>query len=144
MKGYPHWFNAKFISIFIGVLFFSGVVLVPGVLEMKFEMDVPARLSGSLRVYVTALHTLISYLSLVLLGSLWSIHMRREWRRRKHIHSGSLLFIFFIVLGLSAIGILYFGNEKLSLFSSILHMFFGVALPIAYAGHIIKVKYLNT
>lgn len=143
MKGYPKWFNTVLISLIMGILTMSGLILVPGVLETKLEMGVPVRLSGDLRLYGSAFHTLISYLSLVLLGSLWSIHMRREWRRHKNIYSGSLLVFFFIVLGLSAIGILYFGNEKLSLYSSTLHMFFGIALPLTYAGHIIKVKNLD-
>jgi hypothetical protein len=143
MKGYPKWFNARFISFIMGALTISGLILVPGVLETKLEMNVPAKLSGSMRLYGSALHTLISYLSFVLFGSLWSIHMRREWRRHKNIYSGSLLFFFFIVLSLSSIGILYFGNEKLSWYSSVLHTFFGITLPLIYAGHIIKVKNLN-
>lgn len=143
MKGYPKWFNARFISLFMGGLTISGLILVPGTLETKLEMDIPAKLSGSIRLYASALHTLLSYSSLVLLGALWSIHMRREWRRHKNIYSGSLLLFFFIALGLSAVGILYFGNEKLSLYSSVLHMFFGIALPLTYAGHIIKVRNLD-
>lgn len=143
MKGYPKWFNANFISLFMGALTISGFILVPGVLKTKFEMDVPVRLSGGMRLYGSAFHTLVSYLSLVLLGSLWSIHMRREWRRHKNIYSGSALLFFFIVLGLSAVGLLYFGSEKLSLYSSVLHTFFGIALPLTYAGHIIKVNNLD-
>lgn len=143
MKGYPNWFNARFISLFMGALTISGFILIPGTLETKLELDMPAKLSGNIRLYASALHTLISYLSLILLGSLWSIHMRREWRRHKNKFSGSLLFLLFIVLGLSAVGILYFGSEKLSLFSSVLHMFFGILLPLTYAGHIIKVRNLN-
>lgn len=140
MKGYPRWYNSYFISATVILLTVSGLVLIPGVLELQLDIVVPWRLSGGARLVGTALHTILSYGSLVLVGSLWSIHMRREWRRRKKVFTGILLTLIFLLLSLTAVSLLYSGSERVQFISTLVHTGLGIVLLFLYLIHLILKK----
>ncbi len=143
MKGYPKWFSAFFVSLVITAVFCTGVFLIPTTLELRFEWQIPWRLSGSNRIIVAALHALIGFIVFSLLVALWSIHMRHEWRLKKNRLSGILLLISLIFLMFSGVGIYYLGSEELMLFASGSHSVTGIILMLVYVWHSVLYKQLN-
>jgi uncharacterized membrane protein len=136
IKGYPGHFYL-ILMLTIGALFISGSLLVPTTLNFKLEWNVPWRLSSDQHISVAAIHATLSLLMAAMIGALWSIHMRAGWRRRKNHHSGLSLLVTMVLLGLTAIGIYYFGDEQYSMLSSVAHMLIGIAIPLLLLIHII-------
>ncbi len=137
MRGYPKWFNAKFISTFCLASLVSGCLLFPSFLNFKMEWDVPWYLPTDQRTWVVALHLVFGFSSFMILGALSSIHMRLGWRKKEKVKSGASLVILTLLLGLTGVSILYAGNESLSFYSSLLHFFLGLALGTAYVVHLL-------
>ncbi|MBO9667034.1 MAG: hypothetical protein J7501_09495 [Bdellovibrio sp.] len=136
MKGYPKWFSAKFITTTLAVLFLTGLLLTPTTLAVRLEKEVPWRLTADSRVVVAFLHALLAFIALGIVGALSSIHMRKEWNRKRNRASGATLVATFVFLCLSGLGIYYFGNETLSLYSSISHLIVGILIAAIYVWHL--------
>jgi H+/Cl- antiporter ClcA len=139
MKGYPEWFGKKIISLFILVLSASGVLLIPNALKMRFDINSPLKYESSTRILMTSFHLLVAYFAISLIGAIWAIHMRREWRRKKNIWSGLFICFIFGVLAISSLSILYSGNELISNFSSLIHIVLGLLLPLGYLLHLLLI-----
>ncbi len=136
IKGYPgHFYSILMLTI--AALFITGCLLVPTTLNLKLEWDVPWRLSSEQHIGMAAAHATLSLLMAAIIGALWSIHMRAGWRRRKNHHSGLSLLIIMVLLGISAMGIYYFGDEQSSMLSSVTHMLMGIAIPVLLLVHVI-------
>lgn len=136
IKGYPgHFYSILMLTI--AALFITGCLLVPTTLNLKLEWDVPWRLSSEQHIGMAAAHATLSLLMAAIIGALWSIHMRAGWRRRKNHHSGLSLLIIMVLLGVSAMGIYYFGDEQSSMLSSVTHMLMGIAIPVLLLFHVI-------
>ncbi|MDG0818179.1 hypothetical protein [Bdellovibrio svalbardensis] len=140
MKGYPKWFSVKFISICLGVLFLTGLLLTPTTLEVRLDKTVPWRLSADSRVAVAGIHTLLALISIAIVGALSSIHMRKEWNRKRNRVSGISLVAVFVFLALSGLGIYYFGNETLSVLASVSHLTVGILILFIYIWHLLYKK----
>jgi len=136
IKGYPgHFYSILMLTI--AALFITGCLLVPTTLNLKLEWDVPWRLSSEQHISMAAAHATLSLLMAAIIGALWSIHMRAGWRRRKNHHSGLSLLIIMVLLGITAMGIYYFGDEQFSMLSSVTHMLMGIAIPVLLLVHVI-------
>ena len=137
MKAYPSWFLPLLLTT-ITVLIVSGLLLIPTTLEMRFMQNMSWRLSGSLRLMDVATHTSVSYLMMMLIGALAMIHMRAGWRKQHNHISGVLLLTVFLILLLSGLGLLYFGEESWILTASVAHIAAGVGIIGFAAVHIVK------
>jgi hypothetical protein len=73
--------------------------------------------------------------ALALIGALWSVHMRLNWRLRRNRGSGLGVAIVLVLLGATSIGIYYFGDELWSTAASIVHTLAGVAAAAVFAYH---------
>lgn len=140
MKGYPAWFTRELIAGIFLALFVSGLVLAMNTFEMRLQWDVPWRPSGDLRIATAALHAFFSLVTLGILGALWSLHMRLEWRRKKQRASGAGLTALFVFLALSGLGIYYLSSEALALWTSLAHLAAGVFIFLVFFWHILKVS----
>lgn len=137
MKGYPRWTTKLvFTTLFASVA--SGLLLLPTALALRQEWEVPWHLSGSDRVWVAALHCLLGWGMLWLVGAVWSIHMRAGWRRRQHWRSGLLLVALCLLLVLSALALFYVGDDDLLSWSSVMHWSSGTALGFAVLLHYVR------
>lgn len=134
MKSYPKGFFAT-INIIVAALFVSGCLLATITLDLRLEWDMPWRLSGQ-RIPVAALHGLLAFVMLGILGAVWSMHMRFNWRHRKHRVSGSGLVILWLLLMLTGVGIYYLGNERASLIASLAHLGTGLLVVFWYGWHV--------
>lgn len=141
MKGYPKWFNSNFVTLSFAALFLSGVLLIPTTLEMRLDWQVVWRLSADSRLLTAALHAILAFFVFGLLGALWSIHMRHEWKRDHNRLSAIVLLATLSVLFVTGIAIYYVGHETLSLNSAIAHSVVGLILPIFYYWHILYKKF---
>lgn len=144
MKGYPKWFTSSIIVFVVGILFFSGLILTPTVIENQLQLDMPWRISASGRIGVAALHALFAFLTAILLGALWSIHMRAEWRKEANRWSAISMIFIFVLLLVTGIGIYYLGDSSLIFYSSLLHAAVGISLLIPFLWHVVIYKKLKS
>ena len=140
MKGYPKWFNGNLVTLIFSILFLSGILLIPTTIEMRLEWPVIWRLEAESRLVIAALHAVFAFFVFGLLGALWSIHMRYEWKRDHNRKSAVALLIVLAILFITGIGIYYVGHETLALNSALAHSAVGLVLPIFYFWHILYKK----
>ncbi len=138
MKGYPKWFTAGVVTLLLGILYFSGIFLAPTTLENNLEVNMPWRLSAGTRTAVAALHVFFAFLIMGVLGALWSIHMRSEWRKGGNRNSAVAMLVLFSCLIITGIGIYYIGENSLASWFSLIHLATGVLLASPYLWHICK------
>lgn len=136
MKGYPRWFSKNRITALVAVVFLTGLFLLPTTLDFRLNWDVPWRLSGGQRIYVVAAHVLFGFLMMMVLGALWSIHMRVGWRQKRHRRSGIILAFVWVLLMVTGVGIYYCGQEWLVNLTSLCHTVIGVLVVFAYYVHL--------
>ncbi|MFT7414362.1 MAG: heme A synthase [Methylophagaceae bacterium] len=139
MKAYPNWFYPLLLIILFALLT-TGLLLIPNTLTMRFEWDVLWQLSGGNRLAAVAIHTLSSYVILMMMGALSTIHMRAGIRSQKNQRSGFSLIAIFFTLTLTGLGLFYLANNTLILLASTLHIMAGAALAAVFTLHFVKIK----
>ena len=135
MRGYPKWFSFYFITVTLSCLFLSGLLLAPSTLELRLQWRVPWRLVGSEHSLVAVMHVFIGLIVIGIVGALWSIHMRQEWRMKRNRSTGTLLVIAFALLSFSGIAIYYVTNELWLSITSLSHLCVGVGICVIYVWH---------
>lgn len=128
MKAYPRHFLAWFWSL-LALIAITGLVLVPGMLALRLEWDVPDRWLPPARVFWAAAHGLLAFLTLLLFGSLLPLHVRHGLRQMKNRGTGIALLSALPVLILTGWGIYYLSDENVARWTSVLHVL--VALLIS-------------
>ncbi len=136
IKGYPSQFYTL-LMLTVTALFVTGCLLLPTTLNLKLEWDVPWRLSSEQHIGMAAAHATLSLLMVAIIGALWSIHIRAGWKRRRNYQTGLCLLMIMVLLGISAIGIYYLGDEQASMLSSVAHMLIGLAIPFLLGIHVV-------
>ena len=134
MRGYPSGFR-KLLFATMGGLIGSGVLLIPTTLDLRLAWNMAWRLSASNRTGVVALHVALGFITLMILGALWSIHMRAGWRHRRNHRNGALLVLLLLTLAVSGLGIFYLVDEDIALADALSHTLAGVLLPIPFIYH---------
>ena len=86
--------------------------------------------------WLIRLHGAAAMLTLILLGSLLTQHMRRAWLARRNRRSGTLLLALNALLALTGYALYYSGGESLRAFASNAHLVLGLALPALLILHI--------
>lgn len=136
MRGYPRGFLAiVWLSMITASL--TGILLIPNALNLKFAMDIPTLVVDTWLEYLPMLHALFSFWLLMVVGSLWSVHMRMGWRRRKNRLTGTLLIVGFLMLFFSAIGLYYAVDDRYLNYSSAIHIMSGLVLMMIMLIHYI-------
>jgi len=86
--------------------------------------------------YLLMVHGGAAMVTLLLLGALFPVHLRRGWRSRKNRVSGSVMVTFNAVLIMTAFGLYYLGSETLRPWMSWMHIAAGVCLSLSFPIHI--------
>jgi hypothetical protein len=128
MKAYPTHFLGWFWSV-LALLALTGLALVPGMLALRFEWDVPEGLMINGRLFWAGAHGLLAFAALLLFGGLLPLHVRHGLRQRNNRLTGISLLATLPLLVLTGWGIYYLSNELLARWTSAAHVL--VALPIA-------------
>lgn len=134
MKGYPHWFLRCVLTALV-VLLISGVLMAPNTLIMRAEFDVDWRLPNVARLWTSAIHAGFGFVMMLLVGAIWSIHMRSGWRRHKHRRSGLSLALLFLTLAVTAVAIYYLGESASANWAAYLHLVAGVLVSVLFGWH---------
>lgn len=87
--------------------------------------------------YLLMVHGGAAMVTLLLLGALVPLHLRRGWRSRKNRVSGSVMVTFNAVLIMTAFGLYYLGSETLRPWMSWMHIAAGVCLSLSFPVHIL-------
>jgi len=136
VSGYPKGFGA-FLYAVCAVLAASGLLLTPTVLDLRLEWDVPWRLSGGQRMGVAAAHTLAALVVTGVIGALWAVHVRRNWRQRRNRVTGAMLVGAWVFLALTGVAEMYLGDESAGLWASVTHTGVGALVVVLLAAHIV-------
>jgi hypothetical protein len=75
--------------------------------------------------------------TLLLLGALVPLHVRRGWLARRNRSSGTIMVTCNAVFILTAFGLYYLGSESLRPWASRLHIAIGLLVPILLVVHIL-------
>jgi hypothetical protein len=134
MKGYPRWFLPTLIGTLLLILV-SGLLLAPTTLLMRAELALAWRLPPNIRMTMAALHAVGGFAAMLLIGAVWSVHMRSGWRRQKHRASGLTLALMLLILCTSAVAIYYLVDEMLAALTAFLHLAVGMALVFQLGWH---------
>lgn len=133
-QGYP----VSFMPILglVGVsLLTTGILLIPLLLTMQMELDLPWYPSGWIRNLITGTHVLSGFLLVFLLGAVAIVHIRAGWLRGEKRLSGTFATGMITLLAVTAVLLLYSPLEVLSHQAAIMHLFLGIALPIGIGLH---------
>lgn len=134
MSGYPRWFLPGLVAAMLLILT-TGLLLVPTTLAMRAEVAMSWRLPGSSRILCAALHAAGGFAVIMLVGALWSLHMRAGWRARLQRVSGSLLGTVLLSLAATAVIIYYAGDDGLGIAAAFVHLAAGVLATVAFCWH---------
>ena len=88
-------------------------------------------------VYMLMVHGGAAMVTLLLLGALIPLHMRRAWRSRTNRVSGSLMVTLNAVLIVTAFGLYYHGSEIVRPWMSWIHIAAGISLALWLPVHIV-------
>lgn len=135
MIGYSRGFQPMLWAI-LGGVFVSGLLLIPGALELRLEWDLPWRLPQGQRLLMSAVHALFAFLTLTVLGALLPLHMRAGWRRHENRKTGLIVISSMAFLSLSALVIYYVIDERISAWASLSHWLIGLSLTLPLALHV--------
>ena len=87
--------------------------------------------------YLLMIHGGAAMATLLLLGALFPLHIRRGWRARRNRIAGTAMVTCNAALILTAFGLYYFGSETLRPWASGVHIGVGIILPVLLLVHIL-------
>jgi predicted small integral membrane protein len=90
--------------------------------------------------YLLMVHGGASMATLLLLGALFPLHMRRGWRMRRNRATGAAMVTFNAALIVTAFGLYYLGSELSRPWASRIHIGVGVILPVLLLVHVLVGK----
>lgn len=135
MTNYPRWFVPWLLATLLAMLA-SGLLLAPGTLALRTEWwSMAWHLPGNARVPVAALHAAGGFASMLLMGALWSMHMRSGWRRRRQRVSGTVVGVMLLLLAATAVAVYYLGDETLAAVAALTHLVIGLGLVGPFMWH---------
>ena len=87
--------------------------------------------------WLLKIHGAFAMVSLLVIGSLLTVHVKRGWQAGLNRGSGVGLLTTFGVLTATGYGLYYFSDEKLRGWTSNIHLWIGLALPLVLLAHLI-------
>jgi hypothetical protein len=117
------------------VLFVTGVVwLVADSQKQSADGEFWQAMSATLLM----VHGGAAMVTLVLLGALIPVHIRRAWLNRKNRVTGTLMATANVLLVVTAFGLYYAGSDVLRGWTSDAHIAVGLAFPVLIFIHIVS------
>jgi hypothetical protein len=90
--------------------------------------------------YLLMVHGGAAMLMLLLLGAIIPVHVAVAWRRGKNRVTGSMMLVSNAALIVTAFALYYTGSETWRRQASLLHLGFGLGLPVLWALHVWRGK----
>ena len=82
-------------------------------------------------------HGAAAMISLIVLGSLLIVHVKRGWQAKLNRGSGTILLSIFGILIVSGYALYYVGEERFRALASSIHLWVGLGFPVVLIVHII-------
>lgn len=142
MNAYPRFF-LPLLWFVICAASVTGILLIPAALERRLEWEPIISFPAGWGMGISAMHALLAFGMLTVLGALTPMHMRAGWRRRKNHGTGLLLVGAFVVLALSALGIYYIADESLGVIVGLTHTLVGLLVTVPIGVHALKGRQIN-
>lgn len=119
----------------------TGLLMVTGALWLVFHyfMRTPGEFGEQphvLEYWWLRLHGATAMLSLMSVGSMLPVHVRRAWELRKNIATGLVMFAVLLVLIATGYALYYFAGGNSRSWISLVHWGLGLALPLALGWHV--------
>ena len=131
-------------SRFRGALYaVASALLVTGTAWLAVDRLKPIDLAETWQktgAYLLMLHGGVAMLMLLLLGAVIPLHVAVAWRRGKNRVTGSMMLSSNALLIVTAFALYYTGSETWRHQASILHIGFGLGLPVLWALHVWRGK----
>ncbi|MCC2617744.1 hypothetical protein LJ739_15940 [Aestuariibacter halophilus] len=134
LKGYPRLFYPLLLLALL-VVIASGVLMTPTMLEFKLALSQPWRVPGVWWTTVAGSHAASGWLVSLLVGALWSVHMRSHWRKKQQRVTGLVNGLLMLVLGATAIGLYYASEEVSQYWLALLHVAGGAGFCVFFVAH---------
>lgn len=116
------------------VLFLTGAVWLAADVQKEGENG---EIWQQVSAWMLMLHGGGAMIMLMLLGALVPLHIRRAWRSRQNLVSGSVMIALSSVLIFTAFGLYYLGSEATRPWISWTHIVFGFVLPALILLHVV-------
>ncbi|HXY59971.1 MAG TPA: hypothetical protein VEH26_00055 [Chthoniobacterales bacterium] len=113
------------------LLFLSGVIWAYFNCLVSSPEDTNLQKSWALKVHGAA-----AMATLILIGTILTTHVRLAWRARRNRANGILFLGLLGILTITGYGLYYFGNDQLRSWTSWIHLWVGLILPLAVVAHI--------
>lgn len=88
------------------------------------------------QAWLLRVHGAAAFASLIVLGTLLPVHVKRAWRAAKNRRSGTVL-LSLVALQVGTGYALYYADEGLRTLAGQIHFALGITLPVLLAAHIV-------
>ena len=116
------------------VLFVTGAVWL---IADRSKESADAEFWQAMSAALLMIHGGAAMVTLVVLGALIPVHIRRAWLSRKNRVTGTVMATANVVLVATAFGLYYAGSDVLRAWTSDVHIAVGLAFPILLTTHIV-------
>ena len=125
----------------LAVLFASGAAwFVANRLKDGPDGELWQRIAANLLM----VHGCAAMATLLFLGALGPVHIKRGWRSYKNRITGTAMVTFNAILVVTAFGLYYAGSEILRPWIGNIHLVLGLALPVLLLTHVLIGKRQNS
>jgi hypothetical protein len=121
----------------------ASALLVTGTAWLLVDRLKPVYLAETWQktaAYLLMVHGGAAMLMLLLLGAILPMHVAVAWRRGNNRVTGSMMLVSNAVLIVTAFALYYTGSETWRHQASLLHLGFGLGLPVLWALHVWRGK----
>ena len=120
----------------LAVLFLSGAAWA----WLNYFMVAPADFGSASKSVAMKIHGGAAMAILILIGIVLNSHVKFAWRAGRNRVNGTIFLSAFALLTVTGYGLYYAGSEKLRAWTSWIHLFAGLALPILLLIHVLLGK----
>lgn len=132
----PRW-QERSVYVSFGLLLATGIVWLVFDKWVSVEGDFgPEHHPAEHVVLIT--HAIAAYAFLVILGAMIPVHIPLGWNQRRNLKSGIALVTICGLLGVTALGLYYVGEDLLRSWTSLIHWTVGLAALPALLLHVTR------
>ena len=129
-----HW-HERSVYLSFGLLVATGVLWLVFHYFLRISDEYGTR-PHALEYWWLRLHGAAAMLSLIVLGSMLPIHIRRAWELGKNLRTGLVLSAALFVLIATGYALYYFAGGSSRFWISLLHWALGLCLPMMLGWHV--------
>jgi cytochrome b561 len=126
-------FHRYLLYVVLLVLFLSGAAWA----YLYYLSPRPEDLKQTVKAWALKIHGAAAMATLVLIGTVLIAHVKYAWAARRNRLNGIFFLAIFGVLTVTGYGLYYFGDDRLRVWTSWIHLGIGLILPLFLLMHIL-------